>query len=133
MDFSVLLHFLAKLGGCPILRYFSLQIRETVKISQFSLLTLLKIYIMLLRTELSDGFQNNIYLGNEYQLISPGCPVRFNECAKEMYGEDFETWSKEIYGFIVFECAKKTEPLFKSFRYSILSDNGAILDPLPVY
>ncbi len=89
-----------------------------------------KLYIMILKTRFEPGFESNRYLGGEYQLISPSSPDRFNKELIEMYGENAEGWRKDIYGFIVADCGKITEPLFTNYEYRIFCDNGDLFDPL---
>lgn len=86
---------------------------------------------MVLRTVFSDNYQVNTDLGGEYHKIDKeSCPEKYNECAKECFGENMKDYVDQCYAFIVNRLGSNTIPLYTGHENYILNDKGELFDNL---
>ena len=87
---------------------------------------------MILQKKFSDGYEVNTYLGDEFHRVDKeSCPEKFNECAKECFGENIKDYIDKVHTFIFHRRGGgKSIPLYIGHDNYILNDWGDLFKNL---
>lgn len=87
---------------------------------------------MILLTHFPDGEKAFNDLGDEVLLIDKeSCKEKFEATLQKWWGDDtMQRFKKETYGFLSCNKGKDEHPLYRGFKYYLLSNDGQVIKNL---